>query len=103
MAEYDKFIELAKTLLTKKGRKITLQQLGTIGNDPAKPWNGCAVLALADGKTPVIRRFAEGNDMIVLSSHSYATASPDLMFNKRRIRIIGVVVWYQASHDHTLN
>lgn len=69
----------------------------------AKPWNGCAVLALADGKTPVIRRFAEGNDMIVLSSHSYATASPDLMFNKRRIRIIGVVVWYQASHDHTLN
>ena len=64
----------------------------TLAVSPYQLFETCNdVLALADGKTPVIRRFAEGNDMIVLSSHSYATASPDLMFNKRRIRIIGVV------------
>ena len=47
MAEYDKFVALATSLLTKKGRKITLQQLGTTANDPSKPWNGSAYQDIA--------------------------------------------------------
>ena len=40
MAEYDKFVALATSLLTKKGRKVTLQQLGNASSDPSKPWRG---------------------------------------------------------------
>ena len=64
-----------------------------------KPWNGCSVFAIADRSAPVIRRFASGNDMVVLSSYSYGTASPDLILHKRRVRILGVIIWFQASHD----
>lgn len=68
--------------------------------DPtATPWNGCSVAALIDGKNIVIRRYICGNDTVILSSHSYQSTSPDLMLNRRRVRVIGVVVWFQASHD----
>lgn len=68
--------------------------------DPnTSPWNGCSVAALVDGRNIVIRRYISGNDTAILSSHSFQTASPDLMLNRRRVRILGVVVWYQASHD----
>lgn len=68
--------------------------------DPnTSPWNGCSVAALVDGRNIVIRRYISGNDTVILSSHSFQAASPDLMLNRRRVRILGVVVWYQASHD----
>ena len=68
--------------------------------DPtAAPWNGCSVVALVDGRNIVIRRYICGNDTVILSSHSFQTASPDLMLNRRRVRVIGVVVWFQASHS----
>ena len=68
--------------------------------DPtATPWNGCCVVALVDGRNIVIRRYICGNDTVILSSHSFQTASPDLMLNRRRVRVIGVVVWFQASHS----
>lgn len=68
--------------------------------DPtAAPWNGCSVMALVDGRNIVIRRYICGNDTVILSSHSFQTASPDLMLNRRRVRVIGVVVWFQASHS----
>lgn len=64
-----------------------------------KPWNGCVTLAIADNSGILIRRFSSGNNMIILSSHSYETSEPDLLLDKRRIRVLGVVVWFQASHD----
>lgn len=68
--------------------------------DPtAAPWNGCSVVALVDGRNIVIRRYICGNDTVILSSHSFQTASPDLMLNRRRVGVIGVVVWFQASHS----
>lgn len=42
MADYSSFVETAKRLLTSKGRKVALQQLGADTLDPAKPWNGTA-------------------------------------------------------------
>lgn len=64
-----------------------------------RPYNGCAVVALVDNATIVIRRYTAGNSTVVLSSWSYDAPSPDLILDKRRIRIIGVVVFFQASHD----
>lgn len=64
-----------------------------------KPWNGCTVAALIDNKNVVIRRFSSGNNTVLLSSHSYSSPDPDIMVDKRRVRIIGVVVWFQAARD----
>ena len=47
MAEYDKFVALATSLLTKKGRKVTLQQLGNSAQDPSKPWRGSSFADIA--------------------------------------------------------
>lgn len=66
-----------------------------------KPWNGCSVVALVDNSKVVIRRFLCGNNTIVLSGWSYGNAVPDLILDKRRVRILGAVVWFQASHDVT--
>ena len=64
-----------------------------------KPYNSCTAVALVDNAAIVIRRYLTGNDTVVLSSGSHDAPSPDLMLDKRRVRIIGVVVWFQASHD----
>ena len=65
----------------------------------ARPYNGCTVVALVDNATIVVRRYTAGNNTVVLSSWSYDAPSPDLILDKRRVRIIGVVVFFQASHD----
>lgn len=68
--------------------------------DPvARPWNGCAVVALTDSSNMVIRRYTMRNNISVLSSHSYLAEEPDIVLDRHRLRILGVVVWFQASHD----
>lgn len=64
-----------------------------------RPWNGCSVVAIGSEDAPVIRRFSSGNNLVILSSYSFGTAEPDLILDKRRVRILGVIVWFQASHD----
>lgn len=64
-----------------------------------RPWNGCTVVAYLDNATVVIRRYLAGNNTIMLSSWTYDAPAPDLMIDRRRVRIVGVVVWYQADHD----
>lgn len=64
-----------------------------------RPWNGCSVLALADNSRIVIRRYSTGTNTVMLSSYSYRTADPDIVLDRRRVRILGVIVWFQASHD----
>lgn len=65
----------------------------------ARAYNGCTVVALIDNATIVVRRYTAGNNTVVLSSWSYDAPSPDLILDKRRVRIIGVAVFFQASHD----
>lgn len=68
--------------------------------DPAvKPYNGCTVMATIDSARVVIRRFSAGNNTIILSTHSYDSISPDLILDRRRVRIMGVAVWYRAEID----
>lgn len=64
-----------------------------------KPWNGCIVAAVIDRATILIRRYASGSSMIMLSTHSYVDSAPDVVLDQRRIRILGTVVWHQAQRD----
>ena len=70
--------------------------------DPvAKPWNGCTVVAMVDASAIVIRRYEIRGNTIALSTYSYLTEEPDFTLDRRRLRILGVVVWFQATHDLT--
>ncbi len=40
MANYDEFVTLANELLLESGTLVTLQQLGSISEEPTKPWKG---------------------------------------------------------------
>lgn len=62
-----------------------------------RPYNGCSVVALVDNSMVVIRRYASGNNTIVLSSWSYDAAESDMILDKRRVRTVGVVVYFQAE------
>lgn len=64
-----------------------------------KPWNGSLVLALMDNTKILCRRFSQGNSMAILSTYAYEDGEPDLVVDRRRVRIMGVIVWHQASHD----
>lgn len=63
------------------------------------PWNGCSVMALVEPTGIVIRRYSCGNSSVILSSCSLNDAAADLVLDKRQARIMGVIVWFQASHD----
>ncbi|MGN8928931.1 helix-turn-helix domain-containing protein [Collinsella sp. HCP28S3_E12] len=68
--------------------------------DPdVKPYNGCTVVAAIDAVRVLIRRYSMGNNTIMLSTHSYDSTAPDLILDRRRVRIIGVVVWYRGAMD----
>lgn len=88
MAEYDKFIDLAKSLLTKKGRKITLQQLGTTANDPSRPWNGSAYQDIAMQYNDVPAAFVPviGKDLGVI------VTDYDLLKRSKQVAIVAAIV-----------
>ena len=71
--------------------------------DPsASPWNGCIVAAVVDGTRMLIRRYSTGNSMVMLSANSYEpTMGDDLVLDRRRVKILGTCVWWQATHDLT--
>ena len=68
-----------------------------------KPWNGATVLAVVDNSTTAIRKYSFGNNMVILACHSYLASQSDLIVDRRRIRIIGTAVWYQAARDNLAN
>ena len=64
-----------------------------------RPWNGCFVVAIVDEIGVVIRRYSAGSNAVLLSPYSHTQDIPDLMVDKRKFKLLGVVVWFQASHD----
>ncbi|MDD6359632.1 MAG: helix-turn-helix domain-containing protein [Parafannyhessea umbonata] len=68
-----------------------------------EPWNGCAVVAETQPGESVMRRYMRGSSTLMLSPDSYEEHD-DLVFSGdscAEVRLIGVVVWYQASSDET--
>ena len=64
-----------------------------------RPWNGCCVVAALDARTVLVRRFAQAKGIAALSCHSFTVQTPEIVVDQRRVRILGVVVWFQAGHD----
>lgn len=68
-----------------------------------EPWNGCAVVAETQPGESVMRRYMRGSSTLMLSPDSYEDHE-DLIFSGdscAEVRLVGVVVWYQASGDET--
>lgn len=68
-----------------------------------EPWNGCAVVAETQPGESVMRRYMRGSSTLMLSPNSYEDHE-DLVFSGdscAEVRLVGVVVWYQASSDET--
>ncbi|MDY4014906.1 helix-turn-helix domain-containing protein [Parafannyhessea umbonata] len=68
-----------------------------------EPWNGCAVVAETQPGESVMRRYMRGSSTLMLSPDSYEEHE-DLVFSGdscAEVRLVGVVVWYQASSDET--
>lgn len=68
-----------------------------------EPWNGCAVVAETTPGESVMRRYMRGSSTLMLSPDSYEDHE-DLVFSGEscaEVRLVGVVVWYQASRDET--
>ena len=60
------------------------------------------VAAVVDGTRMLIRRYSTGNSMVMLSANSYEpTMGDDLVLDRRRVKILGTCVWWQATHDLT--
>ena len=86
--------------MNNKDMTLLFPQGALLLADPAiKPYNGCTVVASVDNANVLIRRYSMGNSTIVLSTHSYDSTAPDLLLDRRRVRIMGVVVWYRAEMD----
>lgn len=64
------------------------------------PWNGATVIVIANGTEPLIRQYQGGNDSLLLTACPLRGSYPDIAISRRKARVLGVVVWYQASHDH---
>lgn len=68
-----------------------------------EPWNGCAVVAETQPGESVMRRYMRGSSTLMLSPDSFEDHE-DLVFSGdscTEVRLVGVVVWYQASSDET--
>ncbi len=63
------------------------------------PWNGSTIVVIIDGAEPLIRRFQGGNDSMLLTANPQRGMYPDVAIDRRRARVLGVVVWYRASRD----
>ncbi len=71
--------------------------------DPdAQPWNGCAVVAETSPGESVLRRYMRGTNTLLLSADSHSGQYEDMVFSDvetQEVRMLGVVVWFQADHD----
>ena len=66
--------------------------------DPTvSPWNGCAVVAEPGVGESVLRRYMRGQSSMMLAADSFS-AYDDMVFSgEDEVKLVGVVVWYQAA------
>lgn len=68
-----------------------------------EPWNGCAVVAETAPGESVMRRYMRGAATLMLSPDSFEDHE-DMVFSgdsSAEVRLVGVVVWFQAARDET--
>ena len=64
------------------------------------PSNGSIVVVETEDYQAIMRRWYKGNNSLMLTADSYEEFE-DLIFtsNEQSIKVVGVVVWYQASSE----
>lgn len=68
--------------------------------DPdAAPWNGCAVAAELPGYEGVLRSYYRGQRSLMLCADSFGEYEDIILTGDDPIRLIGVVVWFQADRE----
>ncbi|WP_035425427.1 LexA family protein [Atopobium fossor] len=64
-----------------------------------QPWNGCAVVAEPSVGESVLRRYMRGQSSMMLAADSFS-AYDDMVFSgEDEVKLVGVVVWYQAAQE----
>ena len=78
MPEYDKAIALAKRLIDKKGRIVTVFQRETAASDSDKPWDVDEVQRLTfDAKAvafPVESKYVDGTNVLITDKQMFLAA-----------------------------
>lgn len=70
--------------------------------DPAmSPWNGCAVVAEPSSGESVLRRYYRGQSSLLLTADSYDSYDDLVFTGDDEVRLLGVVVWFQASREES--
>lgn len=66
-----------------------------------QPRNGCAVLAELEGYRSIVRSYQRGSSTLMLSPDSHTGDYEDVIVraDDEPVRLLGVVVWYQAETD----
>lgn len=68
--------------------------------DPeASPWNGCAVAAELPGYAGVLRSYYRGQSSLMLCADSFSEYEDIILTGDDPVRLIGVVVWFQADGE----
>ena len=68
--------------------------------DPdVSPWNGCAVAAELQGYEGVLRAYYRGNSSLMLCADSFSDYEDIILTGEDPVRLIGVVVWFQAEKE----
>lgn len=65
------------------------------------PWNGCAVAAELPGYEGVLRSYYRGNSSLMLCADSFSEYEDIILTGDDPVRLIGVVVWFQAEKEET--
>lgn len=63
------------------------------------PWNGCSVAAELPGYEGVLRAYYKGNSSLMLCADSFSEYEDIILTGEDPVRLIGVVVWFQAEKE----
>ncbi len=63
------------------------------------PWNGCAVAAELPGYKGVLRSYYRGQSSLMLCADSFGEYEDIILTGDDPVRLIGVVVWFQADRE----
>lgn len=107
----DDSVELPSSILSGHPRGFFLRVEGDCMNrqfpegcyvfvDPeASPWNGCAVAAELPGYEGVLRSYYRGQGTLMLCADSFGEYEDIILTGDDPVRLIGVVVWFQADKE----
>ena len=63
------------------------------------PWNGCTVAAELPGYKGVLRSYYRGQSSLMLCADSFGEYEDIILTGDDPVRLIGVVVWFQADRE----